>query len=127
LQDRPRVDDWATDWDYLSPHYHEHAPRIWEDLRGRHPFAHTDRFQGAWLAMQYDDVSRIAHDPAQFSSREPNLYDEAPERVLEMPPITTDPPHHAGFRRIPPLLRAGGDRAGGDRRHRDRRATGRRW
>jgi cytochrome P450 len=100
MQDRPRVDDWATDWDYLSRHYHENAPEIWEDLRERCPFAHTDRFQGAWLAMRLEDVSTVAHDPGRFSSREPNLYDETPERLLEIPPISIDPPAHAGYRRV---------------------------
>ena len=100
MQNRPRVEDWSTDWDYLSSQYHEQAPKIWADLRGVCPFAHTDRFQGAWLAMRYEDVSGIAHDPVRFSSREPNLYDETPERLLEMPPLSIDPPRHAGYRRV---------------------------
>lgn len=33
MPDRPIVNDWANDWDYLVREYHEHAPAIWEDLR----------------------------------------------------------------------------------------------
>jgi cytochrome P450 len=100
MQQRLRVEDWATDWDYLSPEYHEHAPDIWKDLRERCPFARTDRFQGAYLAIRYDDVTAIAHETAGFSSRDPNLFDEPPERRVEMPPITLDPPSHAAHRRV---------------------------
>lgn len=100
MQERPRVEDWATDWDYLVPEYHEHAPEVWEELRERCPFPHTDRFQGACLALRYGDVTAVAHDPSRFSSREPNLYDETPERLLITPPISIDPPHHAGYRRV---------------------------
>jgi cytochrome P450 len=50
--------------------------------------------------MQFEDVAAVAHDPASFSSREPNLYDETPERLLSVPPISVDPPDHAAYRRI---------------------------
>ena len=43
------VADWATDFSHLEPEYAAHAIEVWDDLRGRCPIAHTDRFGGAWL------------------------------------------------------------------------------
>ena len=66
---RPLVEDWATDWDYNGPQYHQNAPEVWRELHQHCPVAHTDRFHGAWLVVRAADVSAIAHDTALFSSR----------------------------------------------------------
>ena len=99
MPDRPLVEDWATDWDYNGPQYHQNAPEVWRELHQHCPVAHTDRFHGAWLVVRAADVSAIAHDTALFSSREPNLYDDPPERLMVFPPISMDPPEHVGYRR----------------------------
>jgi cytochrome P450 len=41
----------------------------------------------------------VAHDPGTFSSREPNIYDDPPERPPTLPPVSLDPPVHAVYRR----------------------------
>ncbi|MBJ7453164.1 MAG: cytochrome P450, partial [Blastococcus sp.] len=43
------VSDWATDFSHMDEQYAENAHEIWDDLRGRCPVAHTERFGGAWL------------------------------------------------------------------------------
>jgi cytochrome P450 len=101
--DRPPVRDWATDFDHTHPDYAADAPAIWEDLRGRCPVAHTDRFGGAWLPTRHDDVSAIAHDTEHFTSQSVIVSDmrpEAPRPVGFAPPITSDPPFHAEARRL---------------------------
>lgn len=95
--------DWATDLDHTDEAYAADAPRIWDDLRGRCPVAHTDRFGGAWFPTRHEDVSAIAHDTESFSSRSVIVSDfrpDAPAPVGFAPPITSDPPFHEFARRL---------------------------
>jgi cytochrome P450 len=98
------VSDWATDFSHLEPEWAAGAIGVWDDLRGRCPIAHTERFGGAWLPTRYEDVAAIAHDTEHFSSRaiivsnfRPPL-DLAP--VGEVPPISSDPPFHHDARKL---------------------------
>lgn len=100
MTERPHVDNWATDWDHLGRQYHEEAPTVWADLRARCPVAHTERFEGAWLPVNYADLMTVTHDTATFSSRATNLFDVRPEHSGVLPPITLDPPEHMKYRRI---------------------------
>lgn len=102
-QERPRPEDWATDWDHTHDDYAAAAPEIWADLRDRCPVAHTDRFGGAWLPTRHSDVSAIAHDTDHFSSQSIIVSDfrpSAPAPVGFAPPITSDPPFHELARRL---------------------------
>lgn len=98
---RPKVADWATDFDHLDPTWGTDAHEIWSDLRERCPVAHTDRFHGAYLVTRYDEVAAVAYDTEHFSSRTV-LVNEMPAGDLEgiAPPITSDPPEHAAARRM---------------------------
>lgn len=99
----PGQRDWATDFDHTDEAYARDAPAIWDDLRGRCPVAHTDRFGGAWLPTRHADVSAIAHDTEHFSSRGVIVADfkpDAPAPVGFAPPITSDPPFHEFARRL---------------------------
>jgi cytochrome P450 len=100
MTERPRVTDWATDWDPQGRQYHDEAVEVWEELRARCPVAHTERFGGAWLPVNYADVMAVAQDTATYSSRVLNLFDVRPDRLLTLPPITMDPPQHADYRRL---------------------------
>lgn len=101
--ERRPVKDWATDFDHTDPDYAAQAPEIWEDLRGRCPVAHSDRFGGTWLPVRHEDVSRIAHDTEHFSSESVVVSPFKPENLAPIgfaPPITSDPPFHAVARRL---------------------------
>ncbi len=50
---KPDVVDFATDWDHTDPAWVHDPYPIWEDLRGRCPVAHTDRYGGRL----------VSHDP----------------------------------------------------------------
>jgi hypothetical protein len=54
------------------------------------------------LSVRHEDIARIAHDPATFSSRvlEATGPVPSPGRELKMPPITSDPPDHDEQRRL---------------------------
>ena len=100
---RPRVSDWATDFDHTHPDYAAAATEIWDDLRTSCPVAHTERYGGAWLPTRHDDVSAIAHDTEHFSSQGIIVTEWRPEVPAPMgyaPPITSDPPFHAIARRL---------------------------
>ena len=97
------VTDWATDFDHTDPVWVADPYRIWEDLRGRCPVAHTDRYGGAWLPTTHQDVSAIAYDSQHFSSRSVIVSNRKPPKDLApaggIPPISSDPPFHLGARR----------------------------
>ncbi len=97
------VTDWATDFDHADPEYNAHVHEIWADLRDTCPVAHTDRYHGAWLPVTHDDVSRIAYDTENFTSRSvivsaSEILAQAP--VGGVPPISSDPPFHHHARRV---------------------------
>jgi len=97
------VTDWATDFDHADPEYNLHAHEIWADLRATCPVAHTDRYNGAWLPVTHADVTRVAYDTENFTSRSVvvntgEIVAEAP--IGGAPPITSDPPFHHHARRL---------------------------
>ena len=102
----PRVSDWATDFDHTDPQWVANPFPIWDELRGRCPVAHSDRYGGTWLPVRHDDVAAIAYDTEHFTSRSVVASevrpgpDDPPAPVGLAPPITSDPPFHAMARRL---------------------------
>jgi cytochrome P450 len=97
------VVDWATDFDHGDPAYNRDAHAIWGDLRDRCPVAHTDRYHGAWLPVTHADVSQIAHDAVNYTSRAVLVSTAEhfpPPPIGGAPPITSDPPFHHDARRL---------------------------
>ena len=98
------VSDWATDFSHLDPEWSADPYPIQDDLRGRCPIAHTERFGGAWLPTRYEDVAAIAYDTERFSSRSIILSNFRPPRELApiggSPPISSDPPFHHDARKL---------------------------
>jgi cytochrome P450 len=91
---RPRVADWATDFDILDPAWMRDPYVIFDDLRQRCPVAHTERFNGAYLPVRYTDIRDIAYDADSFSSRIVVLREQNPPERGGGPPLTSDPPRH---------------------------------
>ncbi len=106
MTERPRVEDFATDFDHTDPAWVNDPYPIWEDLRQRCPVAHTDRYGGAWFPATHAGVSTIAKDTDHFTSRsvimeEGRPGEEAlPAPIGTAPPISSDPPFHAMARKI---------------------------
>jgi cytochrome P450 len=102
--DHPPVEDWKTDFDHTDDVWAADPYAIWGDLRETCPVAHTTRYGGAWLPTRYDDISAIAYDTERFTSRSVVVsefrppYELAPAGIA--PPISSDPPFHAGARRV---------------------------
>jgi cytochrome P450 len=96
---RPPVADWATEFDHLDPRWIEDPFPIWDELRQKCPIAHTERFMGVYLPTRYADVRAIAYDTEHFSSHKVVVREGDPPRG-GAPPITTDPPKHAGAKAV---------------------------
>ena len=102
----PPVIDWATDFDHTDPQWVANPFPIWEELRGRCPVAHSDRYGGTWLPVRHDDVAAIAYDTEHFTSRSVVASevrpgpDDPPAPIGLAPPITSDPPFHSMARRL---------------------------
>ncbi|MFG2072381.1 cytochrome P450 [Nonomuraea maritima] len=98
------VSDWATDFSHMEPEWTNDPYPIIEDLRGRCPVAHTDRFGGGWLPTRYDDVASVAYDTERFSSRAIIMSNFRPPRDIApiggSPPISSDPPFHHHARKL---------------------------
>ena len=100
---RPPVSDFATDFDHTDPTWVTDPFPIWEDLRGRCPVAHSERYGGVWLPTRHEDISAIAYDTDHFSSQGVVVSEVKPDVPAPMggaPPITSDPPFHAFARRL---------------------------
>lgn len=88
------VTDWVNDFDHTDPQWTENPFPIWEELRGKCPVAHTNRFLGVYLPTTYEAVKQIAYDTESFSSRRIVVRNARPENIQPTPPINIDPPHH---------------------------------
>ncbi|MFQ3315771.1 MAG: cytochrome P450 [Candidatus Poriferisodalaceae bacterium] len=100
---RPDVTDWANDFDPYHPEYLTDPYPIWKDIRESGcPIAHTDRFNGVYLPTKHEDISAIAHDTENFSSKSVIITDVRVEDIgsFSSPPITSDPPDHQDHRRV---------------------------
>ena len=86
------VTDWVNDFDHTDPRWTEDPFPIWDELRGKCPVAHTDRFLGVYLPTTFEAVKQISYDTEHFSSRRVVVRNVRPEVVMPSPPITSDPP-----------------------------------
>ena len=82
----------------------QHAPDVWEDLRGRCPIAHTDRFGGGVAAHPVRGRRRDRLRHRAFSSRAIIMSNFRPPRGpgagRGVPPISSDPPFHHDARKL---------------------------
>lgn len=88
------VTDWVNDFDHTDPQWTENPFPIWDELRGKCPVVHTERFLGVYLPTTYEAVKQISYDTEHFSSRRVVVRNVRPEPVVGTPPITSDPPFH---------------------------------
>jgi len=107
---RPKVDDWATDYDIFDPSYIREPYPVWQGLRRSCPVAHSERWGKSWMPTRYADLFAIAQDVAHFSSRDIAVVTgsptaEAPDaedpfQGVSVPPISSDPPEHTWARKL---------------------------
>lgn len=113
MTDTAPVDDWDTDYDIYDPGYVRDPAPVWEELRGRCPIAHTERWGGSFLPTRYEDVQAMAKMVPELSSSDVLVTSPPPELVEELladpifqqygvnaAPISEDPPIHGWTRRL---------------------------
>jgi cytochrome P450 len=98
------VTNWTTDFDHTDAQWAADPFPIWDELRSVCPVARTERFGGGWLPTRHEDVSAIANDTEHFTSRSVIMGVHRPPLELApsgiAPPISANPPYHAGSRRM---------------------------
>jgi len=94
--------DWYTDFDHSDPAYAADPFTIWDDLRVNCPVARSPKFRGMWIPTRHADIETVARDTETFSSRSPLVatYGSMAEFGMVVPPISSDPPYHTGFRQL---------------------------
>jgi cytochrome P450 len=110
--ERTPVSDWTKDYDIFDPEYVKDPFPVWDEIRGKCPIAHSDRWSGSWMPTRYQDLFDIARDIEHFSSKDVLVahVDPTTEQPMEdeqlanynagAPPITSDPPVHTWARRL---------------------------
>ncbi len=97
--DSSTVTDWVNDWDWLDDQWGSNAIDIWNDVREQCPVAKTERYGRAFMPVTMEGVASAARDTENFSSVWVGV--ARPDAVRNpAPPITSDPPDHAGHRRL---------------------------
>jgi len=99
--------DAVFDFDHHSLEYANNAAGIFKEMRDKCPVAWTERYGGFWVVSRYEDVAKVSHDDATFSSRHdiPSAgsafsgitIPSAPTRAT---PIEMDPPEFFEYRRM---------------------------
>ena len=107
------VEHWDTDYDIFDPGYVRDPAPVWEELRGRCPIAHTERWGGSFLPTRYADVQAMSKMVPELSSSDPLVTSPPPEVIEDLlsdptfekyganaAPISEDPPIHGWTRRL---------------------------
>jgi len=96
----PIGDEWCIEhFDYLSPDFSRELHPTLARMRALCPVAHSDQYNGYWIATKYEDVLRIAQDWETFSSE---LGISVPETQMTVHAIPehVDPPLHRVYKRL---------------------------
>ncbi len=91
------------DYDIFSAELRNCPHQRWARMQQECPVAHSDRFGGSWLVTRFADIKAMTRDPELYSSRVSDVGGPMPgpgQKGLFLPPITSDPPEHAGHRGV---------------------------
>lgn len=82
--------------------------RVWDEATEVGPLFYSPAGRGFFVAADYDTVRKVLQDPKTWSNLpSPITYTKA-EVVIDVPPITMDPPQHTAYRRaLIPLFSPG--------------------
>lgn len=88
----------ASEYDPLAFEDFDTPHRVFADLRSRCPVAHSDAFNGFWIATRYADIAAMLDDPLEFTTTVRNVVPGA-SATGRRPPLHLDPPEHTPYRR----------------------------
>ena len=72
---------------------------VYRELRRHCPVGHSERYDGFWFVVRYDDIHRIEQDPETFAVS-PGMLLPPMGHVRPGIPIDIDPPMHTKYRRV---------------------------
>jgi cytochrome P450 len=93
-------DDWWRH--HFDPNSDQLAPRLYETLapmREQCPVAHSDTYEGFWVATRYEDIMKVAQDWETFSSAHGLTVPTAPIAVRNLP-VEVDPPIQRAYKKL---------------------------
>jgi cytochrome P450 len=91
----------SADWDPLEPSAAADPLGAFADLRERCPVARSDRWGGFWALMRHDDIVAAALDTETFiSGKKATIPDSTGPGRPPRPPLESDRPQHAQYRRL---------------------------
>jgi cytochrome P450 len=93
-----RAEAAQADFDPLDPAVIEDPHRAFAGLRGTCPVARSERWNGFWALLRYDDITRAVTAPATFSSADGIVVPRNPVAGRRAP-MHYDPPEHTRYRR----------------------------
>lgn len=94
--------DWSHDFSHYDPAYAADPVAVWREMRDTCPVGRSDAFRGMWVPVRHADIEAVARDTEHFSSRSPLVaeFGAMSDFGIEVPPISSDPPYHTGFRSL---------------------------
>ncbi len=93
-----RAETKQADFDPLDPDVTDDPHRAFARLRGTCPVARSERWNGFWALLRYDDITRAVTAPATFSSTDGIVVPRNPVAGRRAP-MHYDPPEHTRYRR----------------------------
>ena len=91
----------ADGYDLFSSEFVADPGDHWRSVRESGcPVAHSDKWGGSWMVVDFDDIRAITQDTTRFSSRAIEVSGPVPPvgGGLSMPPLTSGPPDHKAHR-----------------------------
>ncbi len=93
-------DEWCRHhFDHLSPALAADLTGTLARMRSMCPVAHSDQYDGFWVATGYEDVLKVAQDWGTYSSAHGLTVPRAPIAVRNLP-VEVDPPLHREYKRL---------------------------
>lgn len=86
------------DFDFLERDKGDDLYQWWGALHSGPDVFWSPRYGGHWVLTRYEDIEHALENFSEFSSRYQTLPKEG--RPIPFPPIETDPPRHADFKRL---------------------------
>jgi len=91
------AEDLGNEYDPLQPETFDSSYPLFRELRAKCPMAHSDAYDGFWVATRYDDIVNILEDP-NFTTTVRNIV-PGNASTARRPPLHYDPPQHTPYRK----------------------------
>ena len=88
----------TDDFDPTAPETFDSAHETYKELRQKCPVAHSNKFNGFWALLKYEDVVNVLKDSKTYITSVQNVVPKV-AFTGRRPPLHFDPPEHTPYRR----------------------------